>query len=115
MIELPFPHKLLWPNGSRGNHRAVSGQKKRHKQWAHDATKAYLSRFDAPAVPSRLCFTIRPKPRGPMPDKDNSSAAMKAYQDGIAAALGINDATLAEPRILFGDRHPLGAVIVEVE
>lgn len=115
MIELPFPHKLLWPNGSRGTHRAVSGQKERHKQWAHDATKAYLSRFDAPAIPSRLVITVRPKPRGPLPDKDNASAAMKAYQDGIALALGINDATLAEPRILFGDRHPLGAVIVEVE
>lgn len=115
MIELPFPHKLLWPNGPRSHIRAVQGEKRKHKQWAHDATKAYLSRFDAPAVPTRLCFTVRPKPRGPMPDRDNASAAMKAYQDGISLALGINDATLGEPRILFGDRHPHGAVIVEVE
>ena len=115
MIELPFPHKILWPNGRTKNTRWKATEVRKHKQWAHDAAKAYLSRFDVSASPSRLVFTIRPKPRGPMPDKDNGSAAMKAYQDGIAAALGINDATLGEPRILFGDRHPLGAVIVEVE
>jgi hypothetical protein len=114
-IELPFPHKVLWPNGRTKSTRWKAAEARKHKQWAHDATKAYLSRFDAPAVPARLAFTVRPKPRGPMPDKDNASAAMKAYQDGIALALGINDATLSEPRILFGDRHPHGAVIVEVE
>lgn len=115
MIELPFPHKVLWPNGRTRSVQGKARITKQHKDWATLATKAYLSRFDAPAVPSSLVFTVRPKPRGPMPDKDNASAAMKAYQDGIALALGINDATLGEPRILFGDRHPLGAVIVEVE
>lgn len=115
MIELPYPHKVLWPNGRT---RSVQGKAriiKQHKDWAILATKAYLSSFDARAVPSRLVFTIRPKPRGPLPDKDNGSAAMKSYQDGIAIALGIDDRTLGEPRILFGDRHPHGAVIVEVE
>jgi crossover junction endodeoxyribonuclease RusA len=115
MIELPYPHKLLWPNGRTRSFHAKASQLKKHRAWAYTAMLGYLSRFDAPANPSRLVYLIRPKPRGRLPDKDNASAAMKAYQDGIAEALGIDDASLGEPRILFCDRHPLGAVIVEVE
>lgn len=114
MIELPFPPKALWPNG-----RAHWAVKHRATTSAHLSAfmsmKGYLATMQAPAVPARLVFTIRPKPFGPEPDRDNCVSAMKAYQDGIAAALGINDRTLAEPRIIMGKRVKGGAVIVEVE
>lgn len=114
MIELPFPPKALWPNGRAhwaDKHRAA----KKAKNDAYLSMKGYLETMRAPAVPARLVFTIRPKPSGPEPDRDNCVSAMKAYQDGIAAALGINDRTLAEPRIIMGERVKGGAVIVEVE
>ena len=83
-IELPFPAKILWPNG-RGHHMTRHKAAKKHKGWARAA--ALAERRNAPAGDRlRLVATIHPKPAGPAPDKDNSSAALKAYQDGIAAA-----------------------------
>lgn len=114
MIELPFPPKALWPNGRAHwavKHRATTTA----KIAAYMSMKGYLATIGAKPVASRLVFTIRPKPRGPYPDRDNCVAAMKAYQDGICGALEINDAILAEPRIIMGERVKGGAVIVEVE
>ena len=76
--------------------------------------KGYLSSFSAPAQPTRLCFTFRPKTKR-APDRDNIVAACKAYQDGICGALKIDDATLDTPRIIIGEPVKGGAVIVEVE
>lgn len=113
MIELPFPVKALWPNG-----RAHWGTKSRAvakaKLDAFMSMKGYLATMQAPAVPARLVYTIHPKTANPI-DADNAAAAMKAYQDGICGALGINDSTLSVPRIIFGSPKKGGAVIVEVE
>lgn len=76
--------------------------------------KGYLATMQAPAVPARLVCTIHPKTANAI-DEDNAVAAMKAYQDGIAGALGINDGSLAAPRIIFGSPIKGGAVFVEVE
>ena len=115
MIELPYPDKVLWPNGRTRSVQKRARLVRLHKDWALLATKAYLSRFNAPAVPARLVITVRPHATGPAPDQDNCVAAMKSYIDGIAAALNINDRTLAAPRIIIGERIKGGAVIVEVE
>lgn len=111
MIELPYPHKALWPNG-RPHPMAKARETKKHKGWANLAVRADPTR---PANVSRLVVTVYPKPRGPLPDKDNVSAALKAYQDGIAEALGINDRTLAEPRIQFGERCQHGKFVITLE
>jgi crossover junction endodeoxyribonuclease RusA len=111
-VDLPYPHKLLWPNGSRGNPRAVAGQNRTHKSWAYYAAKA----SPAPVVgdgsiPIKLI--VHAKPRGPLPDRDNCVAALKTYQDGIAAALGINDKHFAAPTVEFSpDRS--GRFVIEV-
>lgn len=113
MIELPFPPKALWPNGRAhwaDKHRAT----KKAKQDAYLSMKGYLATMQAPAVPARLVFTIRPKTANAI-DADNAVAAMKAYQDGICAALGIDDRSLSAPHIIFGSPFKGGAVIVEVE
>lgn len=109
MIELPFPHKALWPNG-RAHHMAKSREVKKHRQWARAATLADRAR---PERIGRLVVTVYPKPRGPLPDADNASAAVKAYQDGIADAYGIDDRTLGQPRIQFGERCQHGKFVID--
>ncbi|ANC85446.1 hypothetical protein [Sphingomonas sp. NIC1] len=108
MIELPYPHKALWPNG-RPHFLTKSRETRKHRQWARAAALADRTR---PEAFRQLVITVYPKPRGPLPDKDNASAAAKAYQDGIADAYGINDRDLAEPRIQFGERCQHGKFVI---
>lgn len=108
MIELPFPHKALWPNG-RAHFREKARRVKEHRAWAGIATRAARSLI--PADVRRISWIVHPKPRGPAPDRDNAAAAAKSYQDGICDALGINDRDLAEPRIIIGERVPHGRFV----
>ncbi|KEZ00297.1 hypothetical protein AI27_06455 [Sphingomonas sp. BHC-A] len=111
-IELPFPAKILWPNG-RGHHMRRHSAAKKHKGWARAA--ALAERKHAPAGEQlRLIATFHPKPAGPAPDKDNAGASLKAYQDGIAWALGVDDRHFAQPEVIFGDRVKGGKVVIEV-
>ncbi|HKY80627.1 MAG TPA: hypothetical protein VJM09_04060 [Sphingobium sp.] len=111
-IELPFPAKILWPNG-RGHSMRKHSAAKKHKGWARAA--ALAERAHAPAGEHlRLIATFYPKPAGPCPDKDNSSASLKAYQDGIAWALGVDDRHFGEPEIHFAERVKGGKVVIEV-
>lgn len=100
ILRLPFPHKLLWPNGSRGSPRAVAGQKRSHKQWAYIHALAERANF-LPAEKIGLHIIVHAKPKGPLPDRDNVVAAVKSYQDGIALALGIDDKHFATPTVEF--------------
>lgn len=109
MIELPYPHKVLWPNGRTRKPGYKAAETRKHLQWAYAATLADNTR---PASFSRLLVTVYPKPSGPMPDKDNAAAAVKAYQDGIAKAYGINDATLEQPIVQFAERCQHGKFVV---
>lgn len=109
MIELPYPAKALWPNG-RAHWAAKSTATKKHRQWAHDATLAALGR--SKGTPRAWSITVYPKPRGPLPDRDNTLAAMKAYQDGIADALGLNDREFPSPTLHFAERTATGKVVV---
>lgn len=99
-LDLPFPNKLLWPNGSRGSIKAVAGQKKRHKEWALWAAKAAdKPQLGEGLVPIRLI--VHAKPYGPLPDRDNCVSALKVYQDAIASVIGVNDRDFAVPTVEF--------------
>lgn len=112
-LSLPYPDKLLWPNGRTRSPFAKARVAKKHKAWAHTAVLA--QRADAPAGDRlQLVATFSCKPAGPLPDRDNAGASLKAYQDGIAAALGVDDRHFAQPVVLFGERSKLGGVVVEV-
>lgn len=116
-MELPFPHKALWPNG-RSHFMTRSREAKKHKQWAHDAMLATIGR--AVIVDHgqrfRLVATFYPKPKTTRAiDKDNAIASLKAYQDGIALAIGFDDNRFDEPRIQFGEIVPNGRVTVVLE
>lgn len=112
MIELPYPHKILWPNG-RGHHMAKHREFQKHKTWAY---LAHLS-FGGSAAPCdrlRLVATFHPKTRHAV-DADNASASLKAYQDGIAKAIGIDDSQFSEPKVIFADPIKGGRVFIAVE
>lgn len=88
-IELPWPHKALWPNG-RPHWAAKATQTRKHKDWAFVAAlAAKLPAGGSERVP--ILLTFHPLPKGPAPDKDNGVAACKAYLDGIAKAMGVDD------------------------
>jgi crossover junction endodeoxyribonuclease RusA len=113
-IELPFPAKILWPNG-RGHHMAKHRAFKKHRQWAHDATLAAL-RGQRPELGERIAIsaTFYPLTRHPI-DKDNAVSSLKAFLDGIAAALKVNDSRFEVPSIQFAEPVKHGKIVVRIE
>lgn len=113
-IELPFPAKVLWPNGRTRNHQYRHAEFKKHKGWAQQLMQTSIPRcFKWNGEPIRLRYTITPKTAHPI-DRDNCIAAMKAYQDGFALALCIDDQHFATPEIVFAEPEKPGRVVVEV-
>ena len=111
MIELPFPANALWPN-SRHNRYEHARQVKKHREWARLATLADATR---PATVGGLVATFYPKATGRMFDRDNATAALKAYQDGVADAYRVDDGTFDQPRVLIGERTKHGKVVIALE
>lgn len=112
MITLPFPDKALWPNG-RAHHMAKHRAFQKHKQWAYHAALAKLPRcFKWNGQPIKLHYIITPKTAHAI-DKDNCIAAMKAYQDGIAMALKVDDSAFEVPAVVFAlPKKPGGVEVV---
>lgn len=108
---LPFPHKALWPNG-RFHYGTKAREFKKHKGWAFNAALSALPRsFKHDGSPVRLRYIITPKTRNKI-DRDNAVAAMKAYQDGIAAAMKVDDSLFTVPEIEFSEPKKPGGVEV---
>lgn len=103
-VDLPYPHKILWPNGRTLSTRLKAKLTRKHREWAFTATWAALGRnkaeFPSGKIPVHVHATR--KSSGPYPDSDNTVAALKAYLDGIAQKLGINDVLFATPTVSFG-------------
>lgn len=112
-VSLPYPDKCLWPNGGQKTHFGkIARLKKKHKAWAWLAAQGQTF----PVVgdlPIPVHLIVYAKPKGPLPDRDNCIAAMKAYQDGIAEAIGIDDKHFAEPKVTFSDVRN-GHFVIEV-
>lgn len=96
-IALPFPARVLWPNGRTLNHRFKAAAFKKAREEAAWAAKAAGVRVCDSPIPVHL--VVKPKAKGPAPDKDNCVSACKAYLDGIASAIGINDRHFAAPTV----------------
>jgi len=113
-IELPWPHKALWPNG-RAHWRTKASQTAKHRQWGYiGASAAIASARGLPPRDERVCLTLTfyPKPRGPAPDRDNALGSCKAYLDGIAQAMGVNDRNF-DARVIISDVRS-SKIIVEI-
>ena len=111
MIELPFPAKILWPNG-RGHWAAKAKAFKAHKQWAYYAG-IWLASAVEPNERINWSVTIHPKTAHAI-DDDNARASLKAYQDGLALAFGVNDSQFNAPFLTFGEPIKGGLVRIEV-
>jgi len=105
-VDLPYPHKFLWPNGTPLSKRAKNVEFQKHKAWAFNATWAALggAKPDLPEGKIRVRIHATRKAAGVYPDEDNVVAAMKAYLDGIALKLGINDRRFSAPLLSFGPK-----------
>lgn len=111
VIELPFPHKILWPNG-RGHHMAKHREFQKHKQWAFNAMLAHMPRcYRHNGKRIEWSAVFYPKTANAI-DDDNARASLKAYQDGMALALGIDDKLFDAPTIHFGQPVKGGRVVV---
>lgn len=101
IVDLPYPHKALWPNG-RPHRMAKAREVKKHRAWAWGAAMANMEvRWSPNPIPVRI--VVHGKPRGPLPDKDGVVAAAKSYLDGIADAVDVNDRHFAAPYVDFAD------------
>ena len=95
MLELPWPDKTLSPN-SRGYWAKRAGAVKKARRLAylamleHAGVGAARQMFSDYAGRIHLWITFHPKTKR-LPDDDNCLAMFKAYRDGIADALGIDD------------------------
>lgn len=108
-IVLPWPHKSLSPN-ARVHHMAKASQVKKHRQWARWATPCHVN-----VEAERLAVTITFNP----PDKrrrdmDGMLASSKAFLDGIADSLGIDDSRFDLQAPVIGPVVKNGRVVVEV-
>jgi crossover junction endodeoxyribonuclease RusA len=114
VIELPFPAKILWPNG-RGHWAAKAKAFKDHKGWAHYRTRCFYHDGNKPAIGERIDWsvTIHPKTAHAI-DDDNARASLKAYQDGLALALGVDDKQFNAPSLTFGEPIKGGLVRIVI-
>jgi crossover junction endodeoxyribonuclease RusA len=111
VIELPLPAKILWPNG-RGHWAAKAKAFKAHKEWAYIAG-CWEGKPSAPGGRIDWSVTIHPKTAHAI-DDDNARASLKAYQDGLALAFGVNDSQFNAPSLTFGEPIKGGLVRIEV-
>ncbi len=88
MIELPFPPASL-SGHAKGHWREKSGPTAKHRAWAYAATKAV--RYMPPAA-GDISIHVTFYPPNNRGDRVNFPNRMKPYFDGIAEALGVNDA-----------------------
>ena len=111
MIELPWPNRVLSPN-AREHHFTVARAKKKAKAdaWALAREAVGRSRF---AAPVSVVVTFCP-PDNRARDLDNMIASFKAYQDGVAQAIGVDDSQWSVHYQRGPVRRP-AAVLVDID
>ncbi len=109
MIELPFPPAILSGHNT-GHFRKKAPIIAQHREWAKNATLAA-----GIAVPEsgdiRVGVTFYPADR--RGDRVNFPNRMKAYWDGIADGLGVNDNRFL-PSFHYAEPTKLGCVVITV-
>lgn len=90
VITLPWPDRALWPNSYRPHWTAKAKATKaaRLQSWAL-ALEALKGR-QWPSKAAQLAWEFHPKTKR-TPDRTNCIISTKAWEDGIADALGVND------------------------
>ena len=115
-VELPFPPADLFPNRANGRHwTAVRQMKDTAKEIAYVLTRAAAGPRDKPLsagdVPLAITFHAPDKRRR---DRDNCLAAAKHQLDGVALALGIDDAQFEPLTVRRGEPVKGGLMVLEI-
>lgn len=108
-ITLPFPPSSL-SGHNKGHWRDDAAIVRKHRQWARAATLAARPSIPAEGDIIVSVTFVPPDRRG---DRVNFANRMKPYFDGIAAALGVNDARFL-PRYHFAQPEKPGRVEVRL-
>lgn len=110
IIYLPWPPASL-SGHAKGHWRTKAEITRKHRNWARLATLDAKVRGvpDQGDIPIRIRFEP-PNRRG---DRTNFANRMKPGLDGIAQALGVNDARFL-PTYEFADPKPPGRVVVTI-
>ena len=90
-LSLPIPAAALWPN-SRKHWRFKAMITKHHRKLAMDAVGLKPEGYQIREYNGYILAFFYPDKR--RRDDDNAQASCKAYRDGIADALGVDDHTL---------------------
>lgn len=113
-LVLPWPSKDLSPN-ARVHWRARSKATKAARQ------AAVLLAFEAglrdawlPSGQLHLWIDIYQAPGKKLPDDDNMLGRCKAYRDGIAQVLGIDDRRFKSHPDVKAERRPGGQVVMRI-
>jgi hypothetical protein len=104
-IILPFPPSSL-SGHAKGHWRSKSTPTATHRHWAKLATQA--AKLRAPAA-GDIAVHVRFVPPDRRGDRTNFPNRLKPYFDGIADALGVNDARFL-PSYEFGEPEKPGRV-----
>lgn len=111
-LTLPWPDRALSPNGRPNRFakaRAIKAAK--HIAWAVTLEALRGAKVNWSAV--RIHWTFHPKTANSV-DDDNAEASCKSFRDGIAKALGIDDAKFRATRSM-GEPIKGGLVRVSIE
>jgi len=112
-LSLPWPDRALSPNG-RPSHWGVEHRAKAKAfALAHRTTLAALGTSRKPGwAAAAIHWEFHPKTANKV-DDDNAEGSCKAYRDGIADALGMDDANFIATRS-FGEPVKGGCVHVTI-
>lgn len=86
---------------------------RKDKAIAHALTREAMGRMRVAEVVSMRVLWCQPDRRGR--DDDNMAGSFKAFRDGIALALGLDDVGLRPLHNPDGPRSPDGKVVVTIE
>ena len=115
-IELCWPARELSPN-SRAHFMKAARAKKAAKIEAGWATQVAIQNnrdWQPKGETVAVHIIAHPKPTGPRPDADNLVASCKAFIDGIAERLGVNDRIFSAPTVTWGEKCENGKLWVEL-
>jgi hypothetical protein len=113
MIVLPFPPSSL-SGHAKGHWRAKAATTKKHREWACLATLEWLRGDFRSFGDGDIRVHVRFVPPDRRGDRTNFVNRLKPYFDGIADALGVNDARFL-PSYEFAEPEKPGRVEVSVE
>ena len=114
IVKMPFPDASLFPNRRNGQHWGkTNAAKEIAKDGAYWATKEACAGYVPPDgfIPLSVLFVTPTRHRR---DWDGMAGAFKAYQDGMAAALGIDDSRFKPVLVDWVEGKKPGACIVAV-